>query len=149
MQEAIALWRAEGIRVAGLVEETHGLPDRVCNAGVLRDVVTGSTFSIYLDALPAGKTCHIDSLGAERACAAILAQIETCELLILSKFGKLEAAGGGLFPAFAAAVEAGKPVLTTVSAKHLAAFDAFVPDALTLPADMAALQDWWTALGRH
>ncbi len=149
MQHAIELWRSKGIRVAGLVEETHGLPDRVCSAGLLRDVVTGETYSIHLETLPAGKTCHIDSDGAERACAAILAQIEACDVLVLSKFGKLEEAGGGLFPAFASAVDAGIPVLTTVSSKHLAAWDAFVPDAAVLPADMAALQDWWAAVGRH
>lgn len=149
MQNAIEFWRSKGIRVAGLVEETHGLPDRVCNAGILRDVVTGSTYSIYLDMPEAGRTCHIDASGAERACAAILAQIDACNLLVLSKFGKLEAAGGGLFTAFASAVDAGTPLLTTVSAKHLPAWNAFAPGATTLPPEMAALQHWWTAVSRH
>jgi hypothetical protein len=144
LKDAVALWQAEGVRVAGLLEETHGLPDRVCNAGVLRDIVTGATYSIYLDMLPAGKVCHIDASGAERACAAVLDRMRGCDLLLLSKFGKLEAGGGGLFPAFAAAAEAGMSLLTTVSGKHLSAWNAFAPDAGVLPANMAALQDWWS-----
>src|SRR5262249_35438166 len=111
--------------------------------GILRDIVTGSTYSIYLETPPVGKKCHIDPDGAARACAAVLDQMGTCDLLVLSKFGKLEASGLGLFRAFAAAAAEGKPVLTTVSGKHLAAWRAFAPNAATLAADMTALQNWW------
>jgi hypothetical protein len=38
-----------------------------------------------------------------------------CELVVLSKFGKLEAAGEGLAPAFKAALDARLPLLTSVS----------------------------------
>lgn len=148
LKKVVAQWQSTGLSIAGLIEESHGLSDRVCNAGLLRDVVSGEAYSIYLDELPPGKICHIDASGAERACAAVLAGIEDCDLLVLSKFGKLEAAGGGLFPAFVAANEAGKPVLTTVSEKHLPAWKAFVPDAAVLQAEMSALQDWWTAVQR-
>jgi hypothetical protein len=136
------------VHVVGLVEEPHGLPDRVCNAGILRDVVTGSTYSIYLEKPPRDKTCHIDPSGAARACKTVLDQMDACDLLVLSKFGKLEASGNGLFPAFAAAVESETPVLTTVSGKHLPAWRAFAPDAATLSADMAALQKWWATVER-
>jgi hypothetical protein len=146
MKDAIALWESKGLHVAGLVEETHGLPDRVCNAGILRDIVTGSTYSIYLETPPSGKTCHIDPRGAERACTAVLERIGKSDLVVLSKFGKLEASRGGLFRAFAAAIEAGMPVLTTVSGKHLSAWREFAPNAVTLPADIAALEGWYTAV---
>jgi hypothetical protein len=148
LKEAVALWQSAGLTVAGLIEETHGLPDRICNAGVLRDVVTGEAYSIYLDELAPGKICHIDASGASRACAAIRARIEQCDLVVLSKFGKLEAAQGGLFPAFAAAMAARTPVLTTVSAKHLSSFDAFAPDAAVLTAEFATLEAWRKAVER-
>jgi len=61
----------------------------------------------------------------------------------LSKFGKLEAAGGGLFGAFEAAMAERKPILTTVSDKHLDAWRDFAPAATVLPASAAALQEWW------
>jgi hypothetical protein len=142
LKEAVAIWQSKGLRVAGLIEETHGLPDRVCNAGVLRDIVTGKAYSIYRDTLPPGKTCHIDATGAERACTSVLDQIGGCNLLVLSKFGKLEASGSGLFPAFAAALKAGVPLLTTVSPKHLSAWQSFAPGAAALPADIAVLRVW-------
>ncbi len=143
MKDAIALWQSSGLRVVGLIEETHGLPDRMCNAGILRDIVTGATYSIYLETPPAGKTCHIDPSGAARACSAVLDQMRTCDLLVLSKFGKLEASGLGLFRAFAAAADARTPVLTTVSGKHLTAWRAFAPNAAILAANLTALQNWW------
>lgn len=148
LKEIVAQWQPTGLSIVGLIEESHGLSDRVCNAGILRDVVSGEAYSIYLDELHPGKICHIDASGAERACAAVLAAIDGCDLLVLSKFGKLEAAGGGLFPAFVAANESGKPVLTTVSAKHLPAWNAFMPDAAVLPTEIGALQDWWAVVRR-
>jgi len=66
---------------------------------------------------------------------------------VLSKFGKLEAAGQGLFPAFEAAAAAGKPVLTSVSSKHRDAWRAFAPDADFIQADEAALTEWWCTKG--
>ena len=74
-------------------------------------------------------------------------QIQTGDLVVLSKFGKLEAMRSGLTGAFEAAIAAGKPVLTTVSEKHREAWRAFAPDATVLPADKTALQAWWRDLG--
>lgn len=144
--EAVAIWRAAGADVIGLIEETHGLAGRTCNAGVLRDIVSGERHSIFLEEPPADTSCHIDASGAEAAGAALLERIAACDLVVLSKFGKLEAARGGLIGAFEAAIAAGKPVLTTVSEKHVAAWRAYAPDATVLPPQAAALQEWWTAI---
>ena len=146
LMAAVESWRSQGARLVGLIEETHGLPGRTCNAGSLRDFVTGVSYSIYLDEPQPGKTCHIDASGAGRACAAVLHQMDKCDLVVLSKFGKLEASGDGLFRAFVAAVDTGTPILTTVSSKHLQAWNAFMPTAAALPAKLEALQDWWTAV---
>jgi hypothetical protein len=142
-EQAVGRWRAAGVQVVGLIEETHGLRDRTCNAGVLRDIVSGKSHSIYLEIPPSDTSCHIDAAGADIACATVLKQIELCDLVVLSKFGKLEAASGGLIGAFQAAIAAGKPILTSISDKHLDAWRAFAPTAQTLPANSAALQDWW------
>jgi len=141
--EAIARWHAAGVRVAGVIEETHGLEGRICNAGVLRDIVSGEPHSIFLETLPEGRTCHIDARGAESASAGLFSQIAACDIVVLSKFGKLEADEGGLIGAFRAAVDAGKPVLTTVSDKHRVAWQTFAPRAVVLPPDGAAIDAWW------
>lgn len=143
--ETATRWRAAGVHVVGLIEEVHGLPDRTCNAGSLRDIVSGKSYSIYLEIPPPHTSCHINAAGAEAAGAAVLEQIGDCDLVVFSKFGKLEAGCGGLIDAFKAAISAGKPVLTSVSSKHRDAWCEFAPTAVMLPANTAAVEAWWDA----
>jgi len=142
----VAEWRASGIKVAALLAESHDLPDRSCAAGFLREVGSGAAFPIYLETAPSHTSCHLDAAGVDAACAALLDRIPASDLVVLSKFGKLEAAGSGLVPAFEAAVAAGKPVLTSVSQKHRDAWQAFVPDAASLAADTESLERWRRSL---
>jgi hypothetical protein len=70
-----------------------------------------------------------------------------CDLVVLSKFGKLESQGGGLREAFGAAIEAGIPVLTSVSGKFETAWRNFAaPLAVTVPDDADAIEAWWEAV---
>ena len=145
-RDMLRSWRASGVQVVGLIEETHGLPARTCNAGVLHDITSGSPYSIFLESVPESKACHIDVVGAETASKALLPQIATSDLVILSKFGKLEAARRGLIGAFEAAITLGKPILTTVSDRHLPAWRTFAPAATVLEASPGAIADWWASI---
>lgn len=131
------------VRIAGVTAVTHGLPDRSCSAGILRGIGSDEQFPIYLDEVPLDTSCHLDAEGVDVACASVMRQIANSDLVVLSKFGKLEATQQGLFPAFEAAIAAGRPVLTSVSVKHRNAWHAFAPDAVYLDADKSALMDWW------
>jgi nucleoside-triphosphatase THEP1 len=144
---AVADWRAAGVNVVGVIAETHGLADRTCSAGILRDIVSGNPFSMYLEVVPSNTSCHLDAAGVNAASAGLLHQVQMGDLVVLSKFGKLEATGSGLVSAFEAAIAAGKPVLTTVSDKHRNAWRALAPDAIFLPAEQTAIQAWWRDLG--
>jgi len=139
----IAEWRTEGATIAGVIAEPHGPLDRTCTAGVLRDINSGLPYQIHLEEPPAGASCDIDAAGVESACAAVLENLATSDLVVLSKFGKLETMRGGLTEAFEAAIAAGKPILTTVSERHLDALLALAPDSTLLPADEAAIRAWW------
>lgn len=139
-------WRASGIKAVGLIGEPHGLPNRACGAGILRDIVSGTAYSIYLATAPRDTSCHIDMAGVETACAAIIEEISAADLVVLSKFGKLEAIGRGLTGAFEAAIAAGKPLLTSVSAKHLDAWRAFAPHATSLSLDETVIKAWSRAI---
>lgn len=68
-----------------------------------------------------------------------------CDLVVLSKFGKLEAeCGSGLVPAFVSAIEAQVPILTSVSSRFQSAWEAFAsPMFRPLRADCASLDQWW------
>lgn len=140
-----AALRAAGANVVGVVGEEHGLPDRTCGAGYLRDIVSGTRFAMYRDVPEPGRTCHIDADGVAAACAALLPQIGAGDLIVLNKFGKLEAAGQGLWPVLAAAKAAGKPVLLAVSHRHADAFAAALPGAIVVASDRDAFERWWNA----
>lgn len=135
-------WRASGIRVVGILAQNNDVPGE-CSAGFVRDIASGKQFSIHLDAPLAGHTCHLDAAGMEDAGSGLLGQIAEADVVVFSKFGKLEAMQGGLWPAFSAAVKAGKPLLTTVSSKHVEAWRAFVPAATWIEGKTASVEQWW------
>jgi hypothetical protein len=141
--EAIAQWREVGVKVAAVLAETLSPTAGICSADYLRDATSGIAYSIHLDEPPRHTTCHLDARGVDAACAALLPQLATSDVVVLSKFGKLESMGRGLFPAFAAARATGLPILTTVSAKHEDAWRRFAPQAVTLSASIEALHGWF------
>lgn len=75
----------------------------------------------------------------------MLDRIASADIVVLSKFGKMEATGQGLWPAFAAAKAAGKPLLTTISRRHVEAWTAFAPAAVWLDAAVPSIERWWQA----
>jgi nucleoside-triphosphatase THEP1 len=148
LSEAAADLRRAGARVVGVLAENSDV-EGTCSAAFLRDLASGRRFSIQLDTAPAGTTCHLDTAGIDEACAELLPQMTLADVVVLSKFGKTEAMGRGLRAAFSNAIAAGKPVLTTVSPKHVEAWLAFAPDAAWLEPDSRSIQQWWrTATAR-
>ena len=146
LNDAVNAWRASGIKVGGVIAETHGIPDRTCGAGLLRDIASGKPYKIYFESAPSNTACHLDAAGVEAASSGLLDQLRESDVIVLSKFGKLEAMHQGLASTFDAAKSAGKPILTTVSEKQRDAWRAFAPDAVTLAPEPGALLAWWQGL---
>jgi Protein of unknown function (DUF2478) len=140
-------WRPTA-RLAGLIAEGHGLADRACNAGFLRNVATAERFSIFHDLGPGSTMCHLDGAGALTAAGAVRRDIAVgCDLVLLSKFGKLEATGAGLASAFEAALDARIPLLTSVSPAFDDAWTRFARRPFViLPADEVEIEAWWQAV---
>jgi hypothetical protein len=140
-------WKDE-LRLAGAVAEDHGLPDRVCQAGYLRTLATGARYSIFHDPGPSAAACHLDGSGAGAAAIAVQRDIETgCDLVLLNKFGKLEADGNGLAVAFRATLAAGLPLLTSVSPAQEEAWRRFAErDFTILPAIPTEIDHWRRAI---
>jgi hypothetical protein len=140
-------WQASA-RLAGVVAEDHGLPDRACSAGYLRNLRDGVMFPIFQDLGPGSKACHLEGTDALAAAAAVRRDISHgCDLVVLSKFGKLEAQGGGLRDAFTAAFEARVPVLTSVSPPFRDAWERFAaPLFVVMPAEIGRIDAWWQAV---
>lgn len=135
----------EGFRVGGVVEMATPAPGGACGRLALRDLATGALFPISQDLGPASTSCNLDPGGIAAACKAIEDALERgVDLIVISKFGKQEAARGGLADAFRAAVTAQVPIMTAVSPALADAWNAFAgPLADYLPADRQAVEYWW------
>ena len=137
----VARMSASGAVVVGVLAETP-IEAGTCGAGILRDIGSARAFSIRRDAPASRTSCLLDAAGLAAACDDVLDRIGRSDLVVLSKFGKLEASGAGLRPAFDVAMRLGKPVLTSISDQHRTAWKAFAPRAADLAPDEAALLDW-------
>lgn len=143
----IERWRPT-VRIVGVVAEGHGLPNRKCRAGYLRSIARGTLYPIFQDLGPGAEACHLKEEGALAAATAVERDIVAgCDLVLLSKFGKLEAAGRGLTEAFTAARTADLPLLTSVSPAFESAWKAFAAPVFDiLPPEVDLIETWWCAV---
>jgi nucleoside-triphosphatase THEP1 len=137
-------WRASGLRVAGAVQETAEIEPGARPVKVLRDLTSGERHPILQSLGPGSSACCVDPRGMAAACAGIeRAARQGCDVVIISKFGKLEIDRSGLLDAFAAAMEMDTPVVTSVSASAMSAWEQFAgPLAAFVPPDLAAIENW-------
>lgn len=143
-----APWRPE--RIAGVIEVPDERAVDVCGAETLRNIGDGARYPIFQDLGPGSTACALDPAGVAEACAAVCRDIAAgCDLVVLSKFGKLEAENrSGLTSAFAAAIEAGVPILTAVSPRNQERWAAFAaPCYQVLGPSLAEIAGWWAAQG--
>ena len=105
-------------------------------------------FQIFQDRGPGAKGCQLAGAGALAAAEAVRRDIAAgCDLVVLSKFGTLEKKGGGLRDAFTAAIDAGVPVLTSVSPAYMAAWESFAaPLSDIMPLDDERIDGWWQSV---
>ena len=110
----------------------------------LRDLSTGTLFPVTQDLGPGSLACHLDPGGLAAACAAVERGIrDGADFVVLSKFGKQEAAHSGLYEAFLGAMNSGLPIVTAVSPALAAPWEAFAGGlSLYLPATIEALEAW-------
>lgn len=136
--------RAAGFPLAGVVQiNTVFDPARPCHMD-LHVLTRDETLRISQNLGPLARGCRLDPSGLETAVGLVEAALaDAPRLLIVNKFGKVEAEGRGFRPVIGAALAAGVPVLTSVSSGNLAAFTAFAEDmAEPLPPDEEALIAW-------
>jgi len=135
----------EGIRVAGAVEVVSEGDGGSCGSLALTNLSDGAIIRISQDLGPGSTSCNIDPAGLAEACAAVERDIARgADLVVLSKFGKQEAARGGLGDAFRASIEAGLPVVTAVSPAMAEPWQAFAGGlSAFIQAEEARLEAWW------
>lgn len=139
---------AQGLRVAGCVETFSGEAGSGCAGRALVDLVSGRRHVIGQDLGPGSLACQLDAAGVADACVDALEGIEAgCDLVVLAKFGKLEAEGCGLLDALSAAAARDIPVVTAVAPQFAATWAAYSCDlAAYVEPTAAALEAWWRDL---
>jgi len=120
--------RAAGLRVAGALQRDAPVPGHRRCGMQLEDLGTGRRFPIARDRGRQARGCHLDLGLLAEAEVAILSDIAAngADLVVLNKFGKSEAMGGGLRAVVVAALEAGIPAVVGVPLVNLEAWQAFV-----------------------
>jgi hypothetical protein len=146
MASAIAPLEDLGVSLAGALQVPAGHVEgrHPCDM-LLKDLATGNVCAIAEERGRHAAGCRLDVgvlTGIGEDVANSLRDGEP-RLLVVNKFGKIEAAGGGLRGAIAEAVELGVPVLVGVPARNLDSWRAFAGAlAQELPVDSRAIAEW-------
>lgn len=134
-------------RVVGVVEDySRGSARKDAD---LRSLADAHSRPIFQDLGERSTACSVDADSVAMACEAVRRDIAAgCDLVVLSKFAKLEAGRCGLSDAFVAALDAQAPILTSVAPKFDAQWAAFAaPLFVILPPQLAAIRAWWRGVG--
>ncbi len=135
----------EGNRIGGIVQRnTKGALGTRERMEVI-DLMTGASIRICQSLGSGAGACKLDPGGlAEAATAVGRAVAANVDLVIVNKFSKQEAGGGGLRAEIADAVAAGRPLLTAVPDKCYDAWTDFTGSfGTTLVCERRIVEDWW------
>ncbi len=132
-----------GLDVRGLVTDPGaGGPRR--SRRRLRDIRTGESFEIFQDLGAGSQACCLDVFRLAAASAALrVAGNGRPDLVVVSRYGRQEADGGGFAAEFLALMAEGIPVLTIVAGEFLVDWRRFTGGlGVELPVDADRLHAW-------
>ncbi len=136
------------LRLCGTVQTNIARANRRKCDMDLELLATGEVLRISEDRGAMARGCTLDTSALAQAVAATEAALPGAELLIVNKFGKTEAEGGGLAPVIGEALCLDIPVLVGVNALNLPAFEAFTGGlAEALPAELSPVTGWCQRAG--
>lgn len=143
LAEAARQQHAAGRRLRGMLMTRDPQGER-CSADMwLVDIERGDQ---YLVSQPLGRdstACRADPQGFARASVVLRrALADRPDLIVLNRFGALEAEGEGFRAELLEILAHDVPLLTAVKPRHLAAWQDFTGGAAVLPAEARAVQQW-------
>jgi hypothetical protein len=118
--------RLRGLSLGGLLQSSFGGRGGCAQSVLVADLRSGDVFDIWDRRGKGARGCRLDEnalLDADPALRAAIA--DRVDLIIVNRFGRAESLGRGLVNIFAAAIEAGLPVLTAVRPPYDAPWRAF------------------------
>jgi hypothetical protein len=117
---------SRGLRLGGVIERRPAEPgrDHRCDM-LLEDLAGGETTRISEDRGALARGCRLDHDAMSRVCALVLSRLRERDLILLNKFGKTEAEGGGFRCIISDALALTIPVVIGVPRRNLAAWREF------------------------
>lgn len=142
--EVVGAFEDDGLRLAGTARVKPADPSgHPCDMD-LRVLPDGPGFRISQPLGRMAKGCRLDGGVIEAIASAVEEHMHRADLLIVNKFGKLEAQGRGLCSAITMAMEMGIPTLVGVNEMNVPEFNAFSDGAAeVLRPDLRAILDWY------
>lgn len=115
--------------IAGYVQHDVERPGRSNCEMVLANIATGRQIAISEDRGPGSRGCRLD-VGCLTSALCDLQNelLDATDVLVLNKFGKSEAEGGGFRPVIADALERCIPIVIGVSLRNVDAWHVFAGD---------------------
>lgn len=133
-----------GLRVCGTVQfNTEVAGDVPCDMDV-RVLPVGPKLRITQDLGKGSRGCRLNPSALETAVGYVSRSLSGgVDLVVINKFGKQEAAGGGFRNLIGMALAEDTPVLVGVSSRNRDAFESFAEGLATaVPANIGALERW-------
>jgi Protein of unknown function (DUF2478) len=149
----VAAIRARGVAVGGLVQRFGERLPNGKQSMWLDDIATGHGIRLDQPRGPGAKACTLDLDALAQASCMLRCAIEAAPaLIIVNRFGRAEAEGGGMRAEIAEAICCGAAVLIAVRFSRLEHLKDFLgePPSLVMPSPRAIV-DWVdraTAIGR-
>jgi nucleoside-triphosphatase THEP1 len=136
--------RDAGIAVAGIVQHNQFIRDRTKCDMEVEELASGIVLQLSEDRGKEARGCRLDRGALLEAAALLSASLENePELVILNKFGKLEAEGRGLRDTLSDVVQLGVPIVVGVPYRNIAQWRAFTEGlAEECPIDSSRLHEW-------
>ncbi len=145
VRDFVALQVRRGLDVQGLLM-LHDLA-RPGKKRCLQDVRSGEVFEIFQDLGEGSHACCLD-IGALVAAGAVLRAAARArpDLVVIDRFGRQEAEGGGFAAEFLALMAEGIPLLTIVASEFVEDWRRFTGEmGVELPMDADRLHEWGAA----
>lgn len=130
---------ARGGRVGGVAQTP-------CDESIYAThIESGRRIDLMQDLGACSEGCRLDTTALAEVAGLLAQSIAAApDLLLVSRFGRAEAEGGGFLNEIGAAAAAGTPTLVGVSAKRSGEWQAFAGEfAESLPCSLEAVLAWW------
>lgn len=124
--DVMAALKSDGLQPVGVVQRNADNGADHCDGVGVEFVTSGRLMGISQELGPDALGCRLDNTKLAEIAGLVAEEIDSeADLLVLNRFGKSEADGGGLIDCASRAIAANIPVLIPISPKHVDAWNSY------------------------